>query len=118
MSVPLIEHDRFLLVPIQSGLTDTQLSELHAALLRWLAEQHPRGVMIDVALLDVLDVYAVRMLSDIGHWARLWGAPTVIVGIRSELAQAMDRFGLAFKEVATAPNWAEGLKMLAGSQCT
>jgi len=115
MSVPLIAHDRYLLVPIPSGLTDTELSELHAALLRCVTEQHPRGVMIDVTLLDVLDAYAVRTLSDVGHWARLCGAPTVIVGIRSDLAQAMDRFGLAFQEVATAPNWAEGLKVLAGS---
>ena len=116
MGVPLIEHDRYLLVPIQSRLTDTELSELRAALLRWVQEQHPRGVMIDVTLLDVLDAYAVRTLSDVGHWARLGGAPTVVVGIRSEVAQAMDRFGLAFEEVATAPNWAEGLKVLAGSK--
>ena len=27
MSVPLIEHDHYLLVPIQSGLTDTELYE-------------------------------------------------------------------------------------------
>jgi len=27
----------------------------------------------------------------------------------------IQRFGLAFAEVATAPNWAEGLKVLAGS---
>ena len=115
MGVPLIEHDHYLLVPIQSRLTDTELSELHAALLRRVREQHPRGVMIDVTLLDVLDAYAVRTLSDVGHWARLSGAPTVIVGIRSEIAQTLDRFGLAFEEVATAPNWAEGLRVLARS---
>ena len=115
MGVPFIEHDRYLLVPIQSRLTDTELSELHAALLRWVREQHPRGVMIDVTLLDVLDAYAVRTLSNVGHWTRLSGTPTVIVGIRSEIAHAMDRFGLAFDEVATAPNCAEGLRVLTGS---
>src|SRR5256886_12398235 len=82
MSVPLIEHDHYLLVPIQSGLTDTELSELRAALLQRITERHARGVMIDVSLLDVVDGFAVRTLSEIGHWARLQGAPTVIVGDR------------------------------------
>ncbi len=113
MSVPLIEHDHYLLVPIQSGLTDTELSELRAALLQRITERHARGVMIDVSLLDVVDGFAVRTLSEIGHWARLQGAPTVIVGLRPEVMQAMERFGLTFQEVATAPNWAEGLNVLA-----
>src|SRR2546425_13145577 len=65
MSVPLIQHDRYLIVPIQSGLTDGEPSELHAALLRWVTEQHTRGVMFDVALIVDLDAYAARTLSDV-----------------------------------------------------
>ena len=54
----------------------------------------PRGVIIDVAALDVLDSFGSRTLRDVAEMARLRGAETIIVGIQPDVAFAMVEFGM------------------------
>ena len=77
-----------------------------------IGRQRARGVIIDVAALDVLDSFGSRTLHDIAEMARLRGARTVIVGIQPDVAFAMVRLGMRIGAVPTALDLEEGLALL------
>ena len=118
MEVPILKQGPYLIASVQSALTDTDLKRLRDALIERVGRHRTRGVIIDVTPLDVMDSFAVRMLRDIALMARLRGAETVIVGIQPDVAFAMVRLGLTFKEVATALDLEEGLTMLDATHAT
>jgi rsbT antagonist protein RsbS len=79
-----------------------------------IGRQRARGVIIDVAALDVLDSFGSRTLHDIAEMARLRGARTVIVGIQPDVAFAMVRLGMGTGTIPTALDLEEGLAFLDG----
>ena len=81
-------------------------------LTRQIGEHRARGVIIDVAALDVLDSFATRTLRTIADVARLRGAMTVVVGIQPDVAYAMVRLGMGVGHVPTALDLEEGMAYL------
>lgn len=108
----LFKQRDFLIASIQAALTDDDLVKLRNELLRQVRSYHPRGVIVDVTGLDVMDSFAVRTLGDLAHTSRLRGAETVIVGIQPEIGLAMGQSGLTLEGVATALDLEEGLGYL------
>ena len=70
-----------------------------------------RGIIIDVAALDVLDSFGSSALRDLAHMARLRGAVTVIVGIQPDVAFAIVKLGMTL-DIHTALDLEEGLAYL------
>jgi rsbT antagonist protein RsbS len=103
-----------LIASIHTALDDSQLVRFERDLVERIGGDRARGVIIDVAALDVLDSFATRTLRGIGEMARLRGAVTVMVGIQPEVAFAMVRLGLHTGGVATALDLEEGLALLEG----
>ena len=101
-----------LIASIHTALDDSQLRRFTQDLVQRIGSDRARGVVVDVAALDVLDSYASRTLRDIGEMARLRGAVTVIVGIQPEVAFAMVQLGMNFEDVHTALDLEEGLAFL------
>jgi rsbT antagonist protein RsbS len=83
-------------------------------LIEQIGRHRSRGVIIDVAALDVLDSFGARTLRTIGDMARLRGAQTVIVGIQPDVAFAMVSLGMSTGTLETALDLEEGLEYLAG----
>jgi rsbT antagonist protein RsbS len=81
-------------------------------LIQQIGVTRSRGVIIDVAALDVLDSFGSRTLRSIAEMARLRGAMTVIVGIQPDVALAMTRLGMGTGNVATALDLEEGIAVL------
>ena len=75
--------------------------------------QRCRGILIDVAALDVLDSFAARTLGNLAYMARLRGARTVVVGIAPDVAMALVRLAVHMPLVQTALDLEEGLQCLA-----
>jgi rsbT antagonist protein RsbS len=71
-----------------------------------------RGVIIDVAALDVLDSFGTKTLRNLAEMARLRGAVTVIVGIQPDVAFAMVELGMGTGSVPTALDLEEGMEYL------
>lgn len=78
---------------------------------RRIGEERSRGIVIDVAALDVLDSFGTRCLRNLAHMASLRGAETVIVGIQPDVAFAMVRLGTDL-QLHTALDLEEGLELL------
>ncbi|MBA2530671.1 MAG: STAS domain-containing protein [Nocardioidaceae bacterium] len=84
-------------------------------LIEQIGRHRSRGVVIDVAALDVLDSFGSRTLRDIAEMARLRGSLTVIVGIQPDVAFAMVELGMGTGSVYTALDLEEGLEYLDNS---
>ena len=112
MPVSILKQREYLIASVQSALTDTEVIELRDSLLAGVAKHRSRGVIVDVAALEVIDSFVSRSLSTVARTNRLRGAKTVVVGIRPEVAIAMCHFGLSLDAVDTALDLEAGLELL------
>ncbi len=108
----ILRQGPYLIASIHTALDDSQMVLFQQDLIEEIGRQRARGVIIDVAALDVLDSFATRTLRDIAEIARLRGATTVIVGIQPDVAFAMVALGMDTGAVATALDLEEGLAFL------
>jgi rsbT antagonist protein RsbS len=111
--VSILRQGDTLVASVHTALDDSEMVRFQHDLVRQIGEHRARGVIIDVAALDVIDSFGSRTLRSIADIARLRGAVTVIVGIQPEVAFAMVRLGMGMGEVPTALDLEEGLAYLA-----
>jgi rsbT antagonist protein RsbS len=112
MSVAILRQGDYLIASIQSDLADSEVLELRDDLTERVGRYRARGIIVDVAALDVIDSFVARALRSIAVTARLRGAQTVIVGIQPDVAIAMVHFNLNLEPLRTALDLDEGLAML------
>jgi len=112
LRVSILTQGSYLIASIHTALDDGQLLRFQHDLIERIGTQRSRGVIIDVAALDVLDSFGSRTLRDLGQVARLRGAETVVVGIQPEVAFAMVKFGINLDSMYTALDLEEGLSLL------
>jgi rsbT antagonist protein RsbS len=110
--VSILRQGKYLIASIHTALDDSQMLRFQSDLIEQIGRHRSRGVIIDVAALDVLDSFGSRTLRDIAEMARLRGAATVIVGIQPEVAFAMVSLGMTPGSVETALDLEEGLDYL------
>jgi rsbT antagonist protein RsbS len=110
--VSILRQGSYLVASIHTALDDSQLVRFQQDLVGQIGQHRARGVIIDVAALDVLDSFGSRTLRNIAEMARLRGARTVIVGIQPDVALAMVALGMGTGDVATALDLEEGLVYL------
>jgi rsbT antagonist protein RsbS len=110
--VSIMRQGNYLIASIHTALDDSQMVRFQKDLIEKIGECRSRGVIIDVAALDVLDSFGSRTLRDIGEMARLRGAVTVIVGIQPDVAYAMVALGMTPGSVHTVLDLEEGLEYL------
>jgi rsbT antagonist protein RsbS len=101
-----------LIVSIHTALDDEQLTRLQRDLLERVGRDRSRGILIDVAALDVLDSFAANTLAELAYMAQLRGARTVVVGIAPEVAMTLVRLGVRIPLTQTALDLEEGLEWL------
>lgn len=110
--IPILKVGRVLVVPIQVDMDDQTVVHLQERILSELQRTGARGVLIDVSLLELVDSFIGRMLSDIAAMARVMDARTVVVGIRPAVAITLVELGLELDGVDTVLNVDEGIRLL------
>jgi rsbT antagonist protein RsbS len=110
--VSILAQGPYLIASIHTALDDEHFERFQHDLAAQIGQKRARGVIIDVAALDVLDSFGTRTLRDLGQVARLRGAETVVVGIQAEVAFAMVKFGITLDPIHTALDLEEGLALL------
>jgi len=110
--VSIMRQGPFLIASIHTALDDSQMVRFQQDLIEQIGQHRSRGVVIDVAALDVLDSFGTRTLRSIAEMARLRGAVTVVVGIQPDVAFAMVRLGMSTGNVHAALDLEEGLEYL------
>ncbi len=112
MAVAVLNQRDYLIASIQSDLSDTEVLQLRDDLAERVGTLRARGLIIDVAALDVIDSFVARALRSIAVTARLRGAETVVVGIRPDVAIALVQFDLNLEPVRAALDVDEALELL------
>jgi rsbT antagonist protein RsbS len=112
LRVSIMSQGSYLIASIHTALDDAHFERFQRNLSDQIGQKRARGVIIDVAALDVLDSFGSRTLRDLGQVARLRGAETVVVGIQPEIAFAMVKFGINLEPIYTALDLEEGLALL------
>lgn len=112
MAVAILRQGNYLVASIRSDLTDTEVLALRDDLAEQAGSYETRGVVIDVAALDVIDSFVARSLRSIAMAAKLRGAETVIVGIQPDVAVAMVHFHLNLEPLRAALDLDEALALL------
>ncbi len=102
MAVAILQQGDYLIASIQSDLSDREVMELRHELAERVGRRRTRGIVIDVAALDVIDSFVTRALSTIVLTVKLRGAETVIVGISPDVAIAMVQFRLNLEPLRVA----------------
>lgn len=110
--VSILRQGCYLIASIHTALDDSQIVRFQEDLIAQIGEHRSRGVVIDVAALDVLDSFGSRTLGNLAEMARLRGALSVIVGIQPDVAYAMVELGMGTGSVQTALDLEEGLAYL------
>ena len=111
MLVSVLRQGDFLIASIHTALDDEEMVRFQQDVVARIGANRSRGVIIDVAALDVLDSFGSRCLRNLAHMARLRGAETVLVGIQPDVAFAMVQLGTDL-EMHTALDLEEGLEVL------
>jgi rsbT antagonist protein RsbS len=112
MPVPILKQGSYLIASIQSALSDSEVLELRDDLADRIGRYRSRGIIVDVAALDVIDSFVARSLRNIARTASLRGAATIIVGIQPDVAVAMVQFRLNLEPLQTALDLEEALELL------
>lgn len=112
MSVAILRQGDYLIASIQSDLTDSQVMDLRDDLAERIGKYRARGIVVDVAALDVIDSFVARSLRSLALTTRLRGAETVIVGVQPDVAIAMVQFDLNLEPLRTALDLEEALALL------
>ena len=110
--VSILRQGGYLIASIHTALDDTQLQRFQHDLIDQVGRYRVKGIIIDVAALDIVDSYATHTLRNLARMAGLRGASTVIVGINPDVAYTMVRLGLNLNTVHTALDLDEGLAVL------
>lgn len=110
--VPILKVGEVLLVSIQSDLDDRTVLELQERVLVEIERTNARAVLIDISLLEMVDSFTGRMLSDIASMASIMDAETVVVGMQPAVAITLVELGLELKGVSTALDVDDGLRIL------
>jgi rsbT antagonist protein RsbS len=112
MSVAILRQGDYVIASILSDLSDTEVLELRHELAEMVGRHRSRGIVIDVAALDVIDSFVARALRSIVLTARLRGAATIIVGIQPDVAIAMVQFRLNLEPLRVALDLDEAIALL------
>lgn len=112
MSVAVLRQGDYLIASIQSDLSDTEVNKLRHELTDLIGKFRTRGLVIDVAALDVIDSFVTRALRAIILSARLRGAHAVVVGISPDVAIAMVQFRLNLEPLKVALDLDEATALL------
>ena len=108
----ILRQGPYLIASFHTALDDSQLVRFQHDLVERIGADRARGVVIDVAALDVVDSFATRTLRDIAAMTRLRGAPTVVVGIQPDVAFTMVELGMDTGPVVTDLDLEEGIAEL------
>ena len=112
MAVSILRTGDYIIASIQSDLSDREVLALRDELIERVGRFRARGIVIDVAALDVIDSFIARALRSITLAARLRGARTVIAAIQPDVAIAMMQFRLNLEPLRTALDLDEALALL------
>jgi rsbT antagonist protein RsbS len=112
ISISVIRVRDVLLVTIPSDPDDDTISALQDKVLKSMEQYQPKGLVLDISLVETLDSFFARTISETAEMVSLMGGKTVISGMRPSVAITATQFGLTLGKTRTALGVDMALDML------
>lgn len=112
--VPLQVTHGCLVASIQHDLDGDVLARFRRDLLHRIQTERIRGVLLDVAGMEVIDAAEFEELQRILAMAQLMGYPPVLVGLRPGVVAALVDLGVDVRGVRTVLTLEDGFALLHG----
>ena len=110
--VPIIKVNEDLIVTFISDIDDLLALKLQKELLHRIHESEITGVLLDLTVLDMVDSFLGRLISDIALSSAILDANTVVVGIQPAVAITLVELGLELDGTFSALNMEDGIKVI------
>jgi rsbT antagonist protein RsbS len=110
--LPIIRLWNRVVVPIQGEITDDLAEQISHEVLKAIHESGPRGLVLDLTGVWIMDSHLCSVLSNLAASARLMGTPTIISGLSPEIAMTLQMMGVELEGVATALSLEQALTMV------
>ncbi|MEW5853523.1 MAG: STAS domain-containing protein [Myxococcota bacterium] len=107
--VPTIRLWNCLLVPIQGDVSDSAADILQHTVLEAIRRDGARGLILDISGMWLLDSHLCAVVARLARSAMLMGTPTVLCGLRAEMALTLQSMGVAFTDIKTTLSLEEAL---------
>lgn len=110
--IPILKINNILIVSLQGDLTDKYVVNLQHDILDKIYKTKAVGVLIDISVLDIIDSFLGRVISDTARMIRLLGAEIMIAGMKPCVAITLVELGLHIGSVNTALDMESGMEKL------
>jgi len=110
--IPIIKVKEDLIVTFISDIDDTLALKVQSGLLQRIHEGKITGVVLDLTVLDMVDSFLGRLISDIARSSAIMDVMTVVVGIQPAVAITLVELGLELVGAFPALNVEDGIELL------
>ncbi len=111
-SISVVKVRNVLMVTLPSDPDDATVSELQERVLQAMERHDPRGVILDLALVETLDSFFARTITETAAMVGLMGGRTVIAGMQPAVAITVTQLGLTLGHVSTVLDVDSALDLL------
>ncbi len=111
-TIPIFKIGEILIASFHSDIDDRYALEFQTKLVEQIHETKATGVLIDLSVVDMVDSFLGRLISDIAQMSATLDAITVVVGIQPAIAITLVELGLELKGAHTALNVEHGVELL------
>jgi len=101
-----------LLVPLQGDVPDHVAEQLTEEVLNRIAQTGPRGLVIDLSGVALVDSHLCSLVANLAAAADLMGTRAFVSGIRAEIAMTLETMGVSFRKISTTRGLEEALGQL------
>ncbi len=99
------------LAPLVGALDARRVHHLLDSTLRHLERHRAKALLVDVTGIPDIDGSVVKALLDLARSARLLGTRAIFTGVSPAMARALVHLDVAFNDIATEANLADGLRL-------
>lgn len=99
--IPILKLRSILITSIQTELTDEEAIKFQASLLKRNEKERTRGIIIDISVLDVVDSYMAKVLTDLTLAVKLQGSRVVLCGVQPAVASTLVDMGMDLSGMRT-----------------
>jgi len=110
--IPIVKINENLIISFLSDIDDISALELQSELLQRIHEGKITGVLIDLTVLDMVDSFLGRLISNIARSSAIMDAKTVVVGIQPAVAITLVELGLELEGAFPALKVEDGIELL------
>jgi rsbT antagonist protein RsbS len=93
-----------LMVTIPPDLEDATITTLQEKVLQAMERYCVKGLIMDISMVDTLDSYFARLITETAQMINIMGGQTVVVGMRPSVAITTVHLGLNLKNIVTTLN--------------